>query len=266
VSEVRSDGQLLCETADGIATVTISNPAKRNAMTAGMWSAFPALLDELAVDRAVRVVVLRGAGDTFCAGADLDGLPELLSGAGPRAPAEAEEALAAFCKPTIAAIAGYCLGGGAQLAVACDLRFAATDARFGISPAKLGVIYQATALGRLVELVGTAATKRLIYSGETIDAARALSIGLVDDLTPAAELGDTVRGFAVELTARSQLTLQATKSLLGNLGTESTSRIERAWQAEALRSGEAAEGISAFAERRPPRFPWTGAGFPQPDP
>ena len=87
MSERRGDAELLCEATDGIATVTISNPAKRNAMTAAMWSAFPALLDELAVDGAVRVVILRGAGDTFCAGADLDGLSELLSGAGPRAPA-----------------------------------------------------------------------------------------------------------------------------------------------------------------------------------
>jgi enoyl-CoA hydratase/carnithine racemase len=262
VSELRGDDQLLCETAHGIATVTISNPAKRNAMTARMWSALPALLDQLAVDSAVRVVILQGAGGTFCAGADLDGLSELLSGAGPRAPAEAEEALASFCKPTIAAISGYCLGGGAQLAVACDLRFAADDASFGISPAKLGVVYQAAALGRLMELVGKAAAKRLIYSAEPIDASRALGIGLVDELTPAPELGDRVRGFAVRLAGRSQLTLQATKSLMASLGTKSSNSIERAWQDEAQRSGEAAEGLSAFAERRSPRFPWTGAGSP----
>jgi enoyl-CoA hydratase/carnithine racemase len=265
MSERRGDAELLCEATDGIATVTVSNPAKRNAMTAAMWSAFPALLDELAADSAVRVVILRGAGDTFCAGADLDGLSELLSGAGLRAPAAAEEALAAFCKPTIAAIAGYCLGGGAQLAVACDLRFAADDARFGISPAKLGVVYQARALGRLTELVGKAATKRLIYSAEPIDAPGALRIGLVDELTPAAGLLDKVRGFATELAARSQLTLQATKSLIASLGTESSSSLERAWQEAALRSGEAAEGMSAFAERRAPRFPWTGAGCPDQD-
>jgi enoyl-CoA hydratase/carnithine racemase len=253
---------LLCEIADGIATLTISNPAKRNAMTNAMWQAFPPLLERLAADPAVRVLIVQGAGDTFCAGADVGGLPELLSDAGPNAASLAERALASFCKPSLAAVAGYCLGGGVQVAVACDLRFAAEDATFGITPAKLGVVYQASALGRLVELVGRPATKQLIFSARLIDADHACATGLVDQLVPAAELSAHVRAYAQELVALSQLTLQATKSLMAALGRPGVEDLERAWRAESQRSGEAAEGMSAFAERRAPRFSWTGSGAP----
>ena len=132
-----------------VATVTISNPAKRNAMTVGMWRALPPLLDRLAADPAVRVLVLTGAGDHFCAGADLTDLTELRDNGGGSLTTVAEGHLAAFPKPTIARISGYCVGGGCQLAVACDLRFAAEDSRFGVTPAKLGIVYPPSTTHRL---------------------------------------------------------------------------------------------------------------------
>jgi enoyl-CoA hydratase/carnithine racemase len=254
--------RLLDEVEDGIATISISNPAKRNAMTNDMWAALPAMLDRLAADPAVRVLIVRGVGDTFCGGADVSGLPELLSQTGPTAASRAEEALAAFCKPAIAAINGYCLGGGVQIAVACDLRFAAADTTFGITPAKLGVVYQAPALRRLVDLVGRAATKRLIFSARLIGAEHAAAIGLVDELVPTGDLFDHVRAYAQAVSSLSQLTLQATKSLLAALGRPGVDELEYAWRAESQRSGEAAEGLAAFAARRRPQFAWTGAGTP----
>lgn len=120
------------DTADGVATVRIANPAKRNAMTTDMWRALPGLLAECAADPAVRVLVLTGEGDTFCAGADIATLTEGAEASRDLAVA-AEEALAAFPKPTVAAVRGHCVGGGCQLAAACDLRFAAEGASFGIT-------------------------------------------------------------------------------------------------------------------------------------
>ncbi|MET7684769.1 enoyl-CoA hydratase/isomerase family protein [Streptomyces sp. NPDC005423] len=243
--------QLLHRVADSVATVVIHHPAKRNAMTAGMWRALPPLLDALAADPAVRALVLTGEGGTFCAGADISTLR--------RAPGEAqglavlaEEALAVFPKPTLAAVEGHCVGGGAQLAAACDLRFAGEGALFGVTPAKLGIVYPASSTRRLVSLVGPATAKYLLFSGELINAERALRTGLVDELLPAAELGDRVAEFTRTLVSRSQLTQAAAKEFADG-------RTDRDghWAGQAAGSGDTAEGVAAFLERRPPRFSWT---------
>ena len=146
---------LLVSTEDGTATVTLSNPARRNAMTMGMWQALPGVLAGLAADPGVRVLVVTGEGDTFCAGADISDFtgPGAVNGA-QQAMIAAEVALAAFPRPTLAAVRGYCVGGGCQLALACDLRFAAEGARFGVTPARLGIVFPASSTRRLVELSG----------------------------------------------------------------------------------------------------------------
>ncbi|MEU5162998.1 enoyl-CoA hydratase/isomerase family protein [Streptomyces sp. NPDC020875] len=257
-----------CGIADGVATVVIDRPAKRNAMTTGMWRALPPLLERLAADPAVRVMVLTGEGGTFCAGADIASLrdgetdataPTEAAGAEPT-PQElavlAEETLAAFPKPALAEIRGYCVGGGCQLAAACDLRFAASDARFGVTPARLGVVYPPSATRRLVKLVGPSAAKYLLFSGELIDSARALRTGLVDEVLPPEELGPRVAAFARTLAARSRLTQAAAKEFVAG-------RTDRAdhWAAiaaeQARPGGDTAEGVAAFLEGRTPRFTWT---------
>ncbi|OEU99506.1 enoyl-CoA hydratase [Streptomyces qinglanensis] len=253
----------------GVATVTLDRPAKRNAMTPAMWRGLAGLLAELAADPDVRVLVLTGAQRTFCAGADIGtlrdaaragdpgtGQPES-EGSGGAARAQqtlavaAEEALAAFPKPTVAAVHGHCVGGGCQLAAACDLRFAAHDALFGITPAKLGIVYPASSTERLVRLVGPATAKFLLYSGELIDAERALRTGLVDEVHRGEELDERVAEFARTLTARSALTQAAAKDFAdGRTGPERVGH----WQREAAASGDAAEGVAAFLARRAPRF------------
>ncbi|MFI6685436.1 enoyl-CoA hydratase/isomerase family protein [Streptomyces sp. NPDC050485] len=234
----------------GVATVVISNPAKRNAMTSAMWRALPPLLAGLAADPDVRALVLTGAGDTFCAGADISALRE--PGEDPKSLAvRAEEALAAFPKPTLAAVRGYCVGGGSQLAAACDLRFAEEGASFGITPAKLGIVYPASATRRLAALVGPAAAKYLLFSGELMDTGRALRTGFVDEVLPEGELAKRVAEFTRVLTSRSQLTQAAAKEFADGR----TDR-EAHWAEQARGSGDAAEGVAAFLERRAPRFTW----------
>ncbi|MFD7026693.1 enoyl-CoA hydratase/isomerase family protein [Streptomyces sp. NPDC059917] len=260
------DAQLLHTVADGVATVVISHPAKRNAMTAAMWRALPELLEGLAADPAVRALVLTGAGDTFCAGADISSLRAPQRSAGPAEDPQtlavrAEEALAAFPKPTLAAIRGFCVGGGSQLAAACDLRFAEEGASFGVTPARLGIVYPASSTRRLAALVGPATAKYLLFSAELIDADRALRTGLLDELLPAGQLDKRVAEFTRILAGRSRLTQAAAKEFANGR----TDR-DAHWAAQARGSGDTAEGVAAFLERRTPAFTWAVGGAAAPDP
>ncbi|MFD8147406.1 enoyl-CoA hydratase/isomerase family protein [Streptomyces sp. NPDC059708] len=250
--DTAGEATLRTSVSDGIATVTVSHPAKRNAMTAAMWRALPELLPPLAADPAVRVLVLTGAGATFCAGADISSLkgdedPQALAVA-------AEEALAAFPKPTVAAIRGFCVGGGSQLAAACDLRFAEEGARFGVTPAKLGIVYPASSTRRLASLVGPAWAKYLLFSAELIEADTALRAGFLNELLPAGGLDGRVAEFARILATRSRLTQAAAKEFADGR----TDR-DAYWSGQAAASGDTAEGVAAFLERRQPDFSWRPA-------
>ncbi|MEH1015278.1 enoyl-CoA hydratase/isomerase family protein [Micromonospora sp. CPCC 206060] len=249
---------LTVEVSGPVATVVINNPARRNALTPAMWRQLPPLLDGLETDPGVRVVVLTGAGDTFCAGADLTDLDELLDAGDGSIAVAAEERLATFTKPTIAAVRGACMGGGCQLAVACDLRIAAADARFGVPPARLGVVYPAPTTRRLVALVGPGAAKYLLFTADPVGADRAARIGLVDEVVPAADLAGRVRVLADTISTRSQLSVTAAKEIIGMVtaGRVDPERVAH-WHRLVRTSGEAREGVAAFAERRPARFRWT---------
>jgi enoyl-CoA hydratase/carnithine racemase len=258
-------GDLLRVERDGaVAVLTIDRPEKRNAMTAAMWAALPGLLAGLADDEAVRVLVVTGAGPSFCAGADI---ADLLSGPDAEDPmAEvrrdnlaAQAALRAFPHPTVAAIRGHCIGGGVELAASCDLRFTDPTGVFGVTPAKVGVVYAPASTKALLDLVGPATTKYLLFSGDLIDAGTALRVGLVDRLVPAEELDAEVRRFADSLAARSALTQRATKEVVTALtaGRDGEAEVAR-WYLETIASGELAEGVAAFGERRSARFRWSG--------
>lgn len=255
--------ELYATRSGAVATVWLNRPTKRNAVTLAMWAAFPAVLAPLAEDPAVRVVVVRGVGDTFSAGADIAEFGDQSDAAGPDAAyAEinqaGEDALARFPKPTVAVIQGACVGGGCSIAVACDLRVADTTARFGITPARLGIVYPPEALERVTSLLGPSRTKWLLYTGALVDGEWALGCGLVDALHPPDELDAAVTSLCDSLAAASLLTQQATKEMVaaivrdGRVGDDLVLR----WGKEARASGDSAEGLAAFHERRRPDFRW----------
>ncbi|MBO4271647.1 enoyl-CoA hydratase/isomerase family protein [Microbispora triticiradicis] len=237
-----------------VATLTINRPEKRNAMSAAMWRALPAILADLAADPKVRVLILTGAGKTFCSGADISEINELGdNGDDTGLTILAERALRAFPKPVIAMIEGYCVGGGCQLALACDLRFASAEARFGVTPARFGVVYPFSSTRRLAEIAGPATAKLLLFSAELIGADQALRTGLVDEVCPSGGLRERVYGLAATMAARSRLTLAAAKRVVDGLADEAE---VLAWQREARESGELAEGLQAYREGRSPGFSW----------
>lgn len=249
--------------AGGVARVMIDRPGKRNALTVEMWRGLADICAELAADRELRAVVLSGAGPSFCAGADISALSEdddtMKAVVG-----RAEQALRNLVVPTIARISGHCMGGGTQLAVACDLRIADDTALFAVPPAKLGVIYAVSSTRALVDLIGPAAAKRLLLTAEVLDGPAALRFGLVDELVAARDLDAAVDRLVAQLLALAPMTQLAAKELInaitdgsgGSDGSGEPDAIYERWMGEWRRSPDGAEGPRAFLERRPPRFGW----------
>jgi len=241
-----------------VATLTLNRPDKRNAVRMSMWAAINAHITALVEDPEIRILVVKGAGDHFCAGADISELTNGPGGEYARVNWNAEEALANFPGPTIAMIRGNCVGGGVSIATACDIRIASTDSIFGITPAKLGIVYPTNALERAVRLLGASATKHLMYSGELIDANRAARIGLIDELLDPAELEGRVAKLVATLVERSALTQVASKAMIDEVVRDG--RVKPAttlhWETEMDKSGEVREGVAAFLAKRPVRWPW----------
>lgn len=255
------DEEVAVTRSGGVATLWLNRPAKRNAVTHAMWSAIAAACEELAGDEGVRVLVVRGVGGHFCAGADIGERGTVDADAYLAATRAAEGGLHDFPKPTVAFVTGSCVGGGAEIAIACDLRIADTTARFGITPARLGIEYPPFAVERAVRLLGPSATKHLLYSAELIGADRALRIGLVDEVHEPEAAADRLDAFTTLLaTERSALTQQASKQLVDAVVDQGSidPALARRWAAEVAASPDQREGAAAFAERRPPRFTWTG--------
>src|SRR6185312_6886530 len=222
-------------------------------------------LDRLEADDSVKVVIVRGAGENFSAGADISDLKDILhdpdTGRHDGGHVTAgENALASFHKPTIAAIDGYCIGGGWQIAGACDIRIASDRSTFGITPAKVGIVYPLSGIERLVQLAGPATAKYLLFSGDFINATDAMALGLLARVVPEAGFWNEVMDFAQRLATRSQLSIQAMKDIVDVIAEGGDGLAERnaVWQREMAISGESEIGIQAFLEKRAPGFRWTG--------
>lgn len=248
---------LRLETAGAVATLVIDRPEKRNAMSLEMWSAIPGLL--ASVPDTARVLLVQG-GDHFSAGADISEFESLRSGAeGASRYGDivhtAERAIALFDRPTIAVINGVCVGGGCEIALACDLRIASDTARFGITPAKLGIVYSYTSTKRLVEAVGPAWARQILFTAEIVDAATALRIGLVNELHPAAALPDRAKELAETVAARSRVSLRGAKTIIQKITeNEPEDSGVHALYDNAVHSADYAEGVRAFLEKRSPKF------------
>ncbi len=247
---------LQVEVAGPVATLTLDRPEKRNALTIAMWQSLGQVCRDLAGVAELRAVVVTGAGSSFCAGADITALS--VDDAKMKAAVfEAEEALRRVAVPTIAEIRGYCMGGGNQIAVACDVRVAAESAVFAIPPAKLSVVYPANSVRALLALVGPSAAKDLIFTARSLIAAEALRIGLVDDVVPDDELRTAVADRVGAMLALAPLTQVAAKEMInamsrGDNGDELYHGWYRQWQG----SEDGVEGPRAFLDKRRPVFTW----------
>ena len=242
-------------TRDGtVAVVTINNPGKRNAMTDDMWRQIPAVMREIDGDDDLHATVLTGAGDVFCAGADIAALDELNHA---ERPINAEMAIAASPKPVIAAIEGPCFGGGVQMAVAADLRVASSEATFSVPPARLGVVYPVSATERMIHLMGPSVTKEMLFTAERLDAQRALAVGLLNRVVAPGEALATALELAERMAGLSQLTMRASKEIVdGLVARDLSAETAIAWVARAASGPDLLEGKQAFLERRAPQFTW----------
>jgi enoyl-CoA hydratase len=266
---------LSCSVADGVATLVLDREGKRNALGPAFWRDLPRFMADLDRDDDVRCVVIAAAGPHFSVGLDLTslgGLGEAASdGAGGGVAANratfesivrmqaSVSAVAACRKPVVAAIHGYCIGGGVDLIAACDVRLAADDAIFSVRETKIAIVADLGSLQRLPRLVGAGHVAELALTGKDIDAERAKAIGLVNDVYPGG--ADAVRKAAVdlaaEIAANSPLAVQGTKAVLAaNDGRTVAEGLEYVawWNSLYLRSDDLTEAMTAFFEKRPPRF------------
>lgn len=245
-----------------IGWLVLNQPDRRNALSQAMWDAIPGLLENAEQDRDIRVVVVRGVDEkAFAAGADISEFETVhaspdSSQAYNRIVQRAERALSRFSKPTIAMIQGPCVGGGCGIAVACDLRFADETSRFGIPPAKLGLVYSLHDTKLVVDKIGPARAMDMIYTGRLVDAAEALRIGLIDRLWAPAEIESETRTYCESLTQASQFSVRATKKIVRMIldgVAEDTEETLKMFD-DAFRGEDFIEGRSAFMEKRKPKF------------
>ena len=256
-----------------VATLWLNRPQKLNAMSADIWVDIPAAMASLDADDSVRVVIVSGRGDNFTVGIDLNMLGSLRP-SGDSAAAEnmqvyekvkelqrTASSFAESDKPVIAAVHGYCLGGGMDLITACDVRLASRDAIFSVRETRMGLVADTGSLQRLPAIVGPGHTAELAFTGEDIDAARAKEIGLVNDVFDDPEtLLDAARTLAGEIASMSPLVTRGVKRVLaannGRTVDEALDFVAQ-WNASFLFSNDLMEAMNAFIEKRDPDFTGT---------
>jgi enoyl-CoA hydratase/carnithine racemase len=259
---------LIDEPLEAVVRLTISNPAKRNALDHPILDAISATLGELSLrSSGARCVIVTGAHGMFSAGYDIGEIPdEEFEERAERLVAhpftQAIDALEAFPYPTLAALPGHTIGGGLELALACDLRVAQAGIKLGMPPAKLGLVYSHTGLRRFIDAIGAARTRELFLLGSYIDAPTALAWGLVNRVAPAEELEATALALAGELAGNAPLSQTGNKRVIaallsaeGELPADVEEELIELRRAS-FASKDMREGMRAFAERRPPR--WRG--------
>lgn len=243
-----------------LARLVLDRPDKRNALDLSMWGAIAPALAPLAEDARVRLLVIEGAGAHFAAGADIAEFDAAYRTrddaiANHKLMMTAMAAIEDFPAPTVAAIRGACVGGGLGLALCADLRFAQEGARFGVTPAKLGLSYGLADTRRLVTAVGTSAAKDILFTGRLMEATEAKAIGLIDRLGP--DVSALLDAFTAELAAASGASARAIKQVFRMLrdGATEDGDASRALFADAFSGADFREGMTAFLDKRTPKFP-----------
>lgn len=256
-----AEDQVVLTDIDGhVATVTINRPDKLNALNAAVRTQFGAAFDALAADDSVRVVIVTGSGPkSFVAGADIAEFEG-------RAPIDQFRVMKsfgivdlvdAFPKPVIASINGFCLGGGCELAMGCDIRIASDKARLGQPEVNLGLLPGAGGSQRLPRLVGLGTAYKMLFSGDMVDADEALRIGLVDEVVPADELMDRSRELAAGIASKSPVALQLIKEAVRaavRMPLDEGLRLETTLFGLAFSAEDKVEGVQAFLEKRAAKF------------
>ena len=243
--------------------VRFNNPAKHNALSIDMWEAVPPLLEKAAKDVNVRMVVFSGEGEkAFVSGADISQFEDVRSAkeAVKRYEVIAEAALqgiAEFGKPTLACIRGYCIGGGLNVAISCDLRIASSDSVFSVPATRLGLGYRFSALKNLTDLVGPGLAKDIFFTARRLDAAEAVRIGLVNRATEAALLPALLEEYVKSITTGAPLTIKAGKRIIREVlkpDADIDMELCRRLTLDCYESEDYAEGRRAFMEKRKPEF------------
>ncbi len=250
------------EVSEPLAELILNKPEKRNALSVDMWSEFPRIVEVVEANDAVKVLIIHGGeAGAFAAGADISEFDTVYA---TRQSASAtgditEAALSSLeqCKkPVLAAIDGACVGGGVSLAMCADIRFASARSKFGVTPAKLGIVYPASHTRRLLDCIGESRTKDLLFTGRIFPADEAKDMGLIDWLIDDGDAIAAARGYAADICATSQWSARATKQMIKGLksGWSETGPEVTALSAEAFNNADFAEGYKAFLEKRPAKF------------
>jgi enoyl-CoA hydratase/carnithine racemase len=255
-------GRIRAEKDGAIGWLVFDQPERRNAVSAEMWRQIPPALADFEAADAIRVIVMRGAGDlAFIAGADVSEFEHNRTGTATQDyDADAGRALlrlAALDKPLLAQIRGFCFGGGVAIALCADLRYAAEDAVFAIPAARLGLGYHMGGLEALASVVGAPAAKEIFFTARRFSAQEALHMRLVNAVLPVQELEARVRETAGQIAANAPLTVRSVKLILGEIAKEPAQRDIQAVNASiraCFESQDYREGVRAFLEKRRPDF------------
>jgi len=256
-----SEAKLRVERDGPIGRMVFDNPARRNAIAGNMWRAIPEAMAQFDADAEIRCIVLRGEGTVaFAAGADISEFERRRANEASTREYEgvvdaAQHAIEDSPKPVIALIHGFCIGGGVEMALACDLRYAAVSSRFAIPAARLGIGYGVHGTNRLVATVGPASAREIMFTGRRYSSDEALAMGLVNRVLPDAELDEYVRQVALELAANAPLSIAASKQIINAvIRTHGDFSRSEELVARCMRSEDYVEGRRAFMEKRAPRF------------
>ncbi len=260
-----ADGALDLDLTGECARLTLARPERRNALNQAMWRALGDIAAAVDAADGVKLLIVQGAGGHFAAGADIAEFETVcatrqLAAGYAAAVHDGLLALSRMAKPSIASVEGFCIGGGMALALACDIRLADEGARFAITPAKLGIVYNAFDTRLLVDAVGASAARDLLFTGRIVEAEEALRLGLVDTVLTGGGLGQAVNDKAAILCANSQWSIRQAKRMVRRAldGQAIDDAITRGVSLDSFTGPDFAEGRAAFMAKRAPQFQWDG--------